>query len=507
MCLTIPGKILEINEGKATVKSSRETAQIDLGLCFGAEVGDWILYATNRAVKVISEQDAKEIISLLEDNYRTVNTADLPKRFVNLLTKISKSKFLISNQSPKSKYQNKTESHSEPEFSGEESRSNVSLDPSALPQDDEAGGLRYQMTKEDIVYLLSLTDKDCLETLYAEANLLRKSRIDDFVCIHGIIEFSNYCKNNCLYCGIRKGQNIQRYRMSKDEIVETAVKAVEEEGYKLLVLQSGEDENYSDDELLNIVKEIKKKARVFVFLSVGERSAEFYKKAFMAGVTGSLMRFETSNPELYEKMRPEHQLIGRISSIRYQAKTGYHVASGSLIGLPGQSLEDIADDILTVKKLGVPMISSGPFLPASRTPLAQGVISTPQELRAEKSPVHAIGSLASLSPPTGGFGMARDDREKLMELTLKYIAISRFVMPDVKIPVTTALETLDPENGRHRALLAGANALMFNLTPEKYCGKYSIYDNKYREREKVWQKYGLFKGEESYEMLEERLMI
>jgi biotin synthase len=210
---------------------------------------------------------------------------------------------------------------------------------------------------------------------------------------------------------------------------------------------------------------------------VGERSEGFYKKAWKVGATGSLMRFETSNPKLYANMHPGHELEDRIQLIRCQQKLGYYIASGSLVGLPGQTIGDIADDLLMVKKIGIPMISAGPWLSAKGAPLA-------------------IYNLQFTSY-----------KERQIELFLKYIAIARLMMPEIKIPVTTALETLDPENGRHRGLLAGANALMFNLTPEKYAGKYSIYDNKYREREKVWQKYGLFKGEESWEMLEARLMI
>jgi biotin synthase len=310
-----------------------------------------------------------------------------------------------------------------------------------------------------------------LETLYAEANSIRKEKIEDFVCIHGIIEFSNYCKNNCLYCGIRKdNKESKRYRMKENEIIETAKDAVENEGYKLLVLQSGEDDYYSDKMLIDLVKKIKSQMKVFIFLSVGERSEIFYKNAWKVGATGSLIRFETSNRKLYAKMRPEHKLNDRIQSIKYQQKLGYYVVSGSLVGLPGQTISDIADDLLMIKKLGIPMISAGPWLPAKGTPLVSY-------------------------------------KECQIELFLKYIAVARFMMPEIKIPVTTALETLDPENGRHRGLLAGANALMFNLTPERYAGKYSIYDNKYREREKVWQKYGLFKGEESWEMLENKLQI
>jgi biotin synthase len=335
-----------------------------------------------------------------------------------------------------------------------------------------------RITKPDIEYLLSLENPEELTTLYSEANTLRKSELKDFVCIHGIIEFSNYCKNNCMYCGIQKdNESIKRYRMSADEIIEAAGDAIENEGYKLVVLQSGEDLSYSDDDIIGIISALKNNHKVFIFLSVGERSENFYRKAFAAGAHGSLFRFETSNPKLYAKLHPGHSLEQRLSSLRTQQKIGYYVASGSLVGLPGQTISDIASDILMVKKLGVPMISSGPFIPTGGTPL------------------YKIKSQSA----------NRRTKVKTVELFLKYIAVSRLLMPEIKIPVTTALETLDPENGRHRGLLAGANALMFNLTPKKYCKNYKIYDNKYVEREKVWQKYGLFKGEESYEMLEKRL--
>lgn len=444
MCLTIPGKILAINDGVAVVENGGRTAQIDMGLVFDAKVGDWVLYATDRAVKLISEDDAKDIISLLEDHYSPVDVSRLSLEFKRIIVKVR------SGESQKSKVKSQ-------KFG---SRS-------------AAGLYDNDLTEEEIVYLLNLTGKNNLETLFAEANSLRKERLEDFVCIHGIIEFSNICRNNCLYCGIRKNNQISRYKMSIYEIVECAYKAVTKEGYKLIVLQSGEGATYSDHELIEIIKAIKNKMRVFIFLSVGERSKEFYKKAFKAGATGSLMRFETSNKKLYEEMRPGHELEDRLELIRYQRDLGYYVATGSMIGLPGQTVSDIARDLLMIKKLNIPMISAGPFLPVKGTPLEDETF----------------------------------DAKERIEMFLKFIAIARFMMPEIKIPVTTALETLDPENGRHRGLLAGANALMFNLTPEKYAGRYNIYDNRYREREKVWQKYGLFQGEESWEMIEDKLSI
>lgn len=482
MCLTVPGKIKSIKKGMAVVENGARRAHIDMSLVFDAKVGDWVLYATDRAVRRISEDDAKEIISLLEDHYHPVDVSKLPLKFKKIIFKVRAQETRDKRQDA-DKYQI--------------SNNKFQINSKSRIQKD-------QITKSDIEYLLSLKGKDNLETLFAEANSIRKEKIEDFVCIHGIIEFSNYCKNNCLYCGIRHNQpayrhlrggdtgvnrrGVVRYRMSPVEIFNAAKEAVEKEGYKLIVLQSGEDDYYSDDDLVEIIKKIKSEVRAFIFISVGERSADFYKKAWRAGASGSLIRFETSNHKLYAKLRPGHSLDDRIQLIKYQQELGYYVASGSMVGLPGQTISDIADDLLMIKELDIPMISAGPFIPASGTPL-------------EKSKILISKSETNSKLKT------QDYKQAQIEYFLKYTAIARFMMPEIKIPVTTALETLDPKNGRHRGLLAGANALMFNLTPEKCAGNYSIYDNKYREREKVWQKYGLFKGEESYEMLEKRLKV
>jgi len=432
MCLTIPGQIKSINNGLAIVENGNRQDEINIELISEPKIGDWVLHATKLAIHKIDEKEAQEIISLLEEKYPVVDTEKLPDRFKKIITKARIGK--------------------------------------------------ETLTKQEITYLLSSSEKDQTETLYAEANTLRKELLEDFVCIHGIIEFSNYCKNNCLYCGIRKDSTIKRYRMTKNEIIEAVDKAVVDEGYKLIVLQSGEDYHYTDYDLIEIIREIKSKYKVFVFLSVGERSKEFYQKAYKAGASGTLFRFETSNKELYKKIHPGQSLEARLSCLQNQLDSKYYVASGGLIGLPGQTEDDLAEDLLLVKKLNIPMLSAGPYLEAKGTPLAS-----------EK--------LHGVSP------CANPDREEKVRLTLNYIAVARLIMPNIKIPVTTALETLDNENGRHRGLLAGANALMFNITPEKYREDYGIYDHKYIEREKVWQKYGLFKGEESWEMIEDKLKI
>lgn len=423
MCLTIPGKIKSIKGDLAIVDNGNRREEIDLSLVQNAKVGDWVLYATKMAIHKISKDEAAEIISLLEEKYPKIDTEKLPERFKRIIVDLKTGR---------------------------------------------------EVSKADLVYLMDATDNDVLETLYAEANTLRKSLLEDFVCIHGILEFSNHCKNNCHYCGIRRDSKTKRYRMKNEEIIDAVGKAVTEEGYKLIVLQSGEDQFYSDDDLIKIITEIKRKYRVFIFLSLGERSPEFYRNAKTAGASGSLFRFETSNERLYQKLHPGHTYEERLGSLKMQLAEKYYLASGGLIGLPEQTSEDLVNDLLLIKELGIPMLSAGPYLEAEGTPSAN-----------EK-------------------GYGKTDK---LRLTLNYLAVARLIMPELKIPVTTALETLDNENGRHKGLLAGANALMFNITPEKYREDYKIYDHKYLEREKVWQKYGLFKGEESWEMIEEKLQI
>lgn len=324
------------------------------------------------------------------------------------------------------------------------------------------------LIKDEIIYLLQTKGLE-QEALFSEANLVRKIYIKDFICIHGIIEFSNFCKNDCFYCGLRKeNRTLLRYRMNIDDIVDIAHKAVTEAGYKLLVLQSGEDYFYTDDMLEEIIKKIKEKCRVFIFISIGERGYKCYERLKKAGASGTLFRFETSNSELFKRLHPQGKnLENRFGHLRFMKELGYFIATGSIIGLPGQTIEDLAEDILTTKKW-THMVSTGPFVPCDNTPLAN---------------------------------LAHGD----IEMNLKTIAILRLMMRNARIPVVTALEILAGEDGRKRALQAGANSLMFNLTPANYRPFYKIYPDKFFQKETIWQKYGLFKYEESYKMLEERM--
>lgn len=428
MCLTIPAKVIGINEAaqKATIESGGSVKEVSISyLSVGQasveplKLGDWILYVNDLAVKKISDDDAYELLRFL-DNNKTIDLSKLSDRFQEII---------------------------------------------------KAAAIR-DLAKEEIVYLLK-TEGEENEALFSEANIIRKTYIKDFICIHGIIEFSNYCRNNCDYCGLRRDNAAPaRYRMSVEEVVGTALDAVHEKGYKLLVLQSGEDAFYTDDMLVEIIKKIKAGSKAFVLMSVGERGYECYKRMKEAGASGALFRFETSSPELFARIHKgagaNKNLESRFKHLKFMKELGYYIATGSIIGLPGQTAEDLADDILTTKKWAN-MVSTGPFVPGENTPLAD-------------------------LPPGDA------------EMNFKMIAILRLIMKSARIPIVTALETLAGDDGRKRAFFAGANSLMFNLTPEKYRRHYKIYDNRFYDKDSIWEKYGLFKYEESYKMIEDRML-
>lgn len=414
MCLTIPAQVMRCEKNKAIVWQYDKAVDVDISLLPDIMPGNWILYISKTAVKRIDEKDAIEIMELLVSK-PAISIELLDERFVEVMRH--------------SRVRN--------------------------------------LTKEEIVYLLRTEGLE-KEALFREAEITRKTYIRDFICVHGIIEFSNYCRNNCLYCGLRMDNNsIRRYRMGVDDIVSTAVDAVINKGYKLLVLQSGEDRFYTKDKLVDIVREIKSRCRVFIFMSIGDRDYETYKDMREAGASGVLYRFETSNPELFSKVHDKN-FSRRFEHLEFMKKLSFFIASGSLVGLPGQTVEDLADDLLVMQKLGLNMISMGPFLPCPFTPFSE-------------------------------------EKPNSIDIILKMISTARLLMKKVRIPVATALETLDPVNGRRLAMRAGANALMFNLTPEEYINDYQLYPNRHIEKNSILEKYALFKNDGSYEMLEKRL--
>ena len=293
------------------------------------------------------------------------------------------------------------------------------------------------LTKAEIIRLL--TDEEHQETLLKKADDVRRQYVGDEVHLRGLIEFSNICRNNCLYCGIRCGnKKVIRYRMEETELVETARKA-SVLGFKTIVMQSGEDMYYDKDRMCRIIEQIKK-FNVAVTLSIGERSYEEYKAFKEAGADRYLIRIETTDKDLYHKLDPKMSWQQRYECLLALKELGYEVGSGIMVGLPEQSIESIAEDLLFLKELDVDMAGIGPFIPHPETPLAK-----------EK----------------GG----------TLNLALRTMAIMRLMLPDINIPATTAMESLHPE-GRIMALKAGANVVMPNVTEGEYRKLYELYPGK-----------------------------
>lgn len=294
----------------------------------------------------------------------------------------------------------------------------------------------HDLEKEEIVELLNSDGKE----LYKRADEVRKEYVGDGVHLRGLIEFSNICKQQCKYCGLRSPNNdVKRYRLEPDEVIKYAKKGADL-GYKTLVLQSGEDSYFDVDKMCYIVSEIKKND-VAVTLSIGERTREEYKAMREAGADRYLIRIETSDKDLYKKMHPNMSYDNRVRCLKDIKELGYEVGTGCLVGLPGQSVESLAGDILFFKDIGADMVGVGPFIPHPKTPLK-----------------------SELNP-------------KNFDMALKIMAITRLILPYDNIPATTAMETINP-NGRMIALQSGANVVMPNILDSEYKLKYEIYPGK-----------------------------
>jgi biotin synthase len=289
---------------------------------------------------------------------------------------------------------------------------------------------------EDIVKILS---SDCDGYLFEKSNQIRKEYCGDEIHIRGIIEFSNYCRCNCFYCGInRKNKNVSRYRMDLGEIVEYAKNAYKV-GYKTVVLQSGEDMWYTKEKISYVVQEIKKIGNIAITLSVGERSYEDYKQWKLDGADRFLLKHETADEKLYNTLHPHSSFANRLRCLKWLKELGYQVGSGFMIGLPGQTLETIAKDILLLKELDVDMVGIGPFIPHPKTEL-------------------------------------RNAKKGNANLTLKALALTRILLKKPHLPTTTALEVTDIDS-RKNAFFAGANVIMRKVHPFKYRKLYEIYPN------------------------------
>jgi biotin synthase len=292
------------------------------------------------------------------------------------------------------------------------------------------------LNRKEIIQLLSLPAKYSPE-LFSAADKVRKEQVGDEIFLRGIIEFSNHCERNCLYCGLRKGNaNLSRYRMSEDEIIATA-EQIKNTGVPTVVLQSGEDSFYSQDIVCRLIERIRKETDLIITLSIGERALNDYKAFQQAGANRYLLKHETASLELYRYLRPGCEWEYRLQCLRRLKELGFETGTGNMVGLPGQTPEILADDLLVMKLLDADMLGIGPFIAHPDTPLA---------------------------------GIGNDD----LELTLRVLALVRLITRNTNIPATTALATLHPQ-GRLLALQAGANVVMPDFTPEIYKTRYDIY--------------------------------
>ncbi len=300
------------------------------------------------------------------------------------------------------------------------------------------------LTKQEYTSLITQLQQDHGEDrqyLFSLADEVRHQFYDDRVYMRGLIEFSNYCKQDCLYCGIRhSNKEVERYRLTPDQILACCEEGYEL-GYRTFVLQSGEDDWFNTQRMTHLIRSIKARyPDVAVTLSVGECSKATYQAWFDAGADRYLMRHETASSALYASLHPTMQFASRQRCLRDLKEIGYQVGAGFMVGLPGQSAADLAEDLMFLKEFAPHMIGIGPFIPHHNTPLNDKV------------------------------GGTIDD-------TLVMIALARLVVPRALIPATTAMGSLH-KRGRELALQAGANVVMPNLSPTEVRPNYALYENK-----------------------------
>jgi biotin synthase len=307
------------------------------------------------------------------------------------------------------------------------------------------------LERSDLLRWLRETDAGALEQLWHEADSVRRQHVGDDVHLRGLIEISNHCLRQCHYCGLRAGnRDITRYRMLPDEIVACARQA-RDFGYGTVVLQAGEDEGLTLDGVSEIVRRIKGEVGVAVTLSLGERTVDELRAWREAGADRYLLRFETSNSDLFSVMHPPRggKRPSRMQLLRMLGPLGFEVGSGVMIGIPGQSYDDLANDLLLFRELDLDMIGVGPFIAHPATPFGKD-----------------------------GGSESTDQVPATELMTYKMIALARLVCPDANIPSTTALATLNIAEGRELGLKRGANIVMPNMTPPEYRVYYEIYPAK-----------------------------
>lgn len=406
MCYAIPGVVTEINGRNAVISYFGETRA---ALCElpNLQTGDYVYAQGGYVIEKVDPEFARDMLETWNELFLVLQERD----------------------------------------------SAMSVRPTPEPRDrplqdilDKAGS-GLQISRDELLYLLTIEEPDRLERLYRTANAVRHLHHRNSCCVHGILEISNYCSCDCLYCGLAaKSTLTRRYRMTRDEILEAAKEAIEGFGFKSLVLQSGEDPEFTPAFLAEVVAEIKRRHGVFICVSFGEVGLEGLDQLYAAGARALLMRFETSDSKLYAQLHPGSTLDSRLSHLRHALKTGWLTMTGGLIGLPGQTVESLADDVMLAGELNAEMFSFGPVL-ASHRRHEQASVTEPQMLR--------LLAAARLAAP-----------------------------PQAKVLVTTAFETLSP-TARECGLLAGASSVMLNVTPLRYRADYAIYEGRAHASESV----------------------
>ncbi|MDR0443195.1 MAG: [FeFe] hydrogenase H-cluster radical SAM maturase HydE [Treponema sp.] len=299
-----------------------------------------------------------------------------------------------------------------------------------------------QLNDDELLRLITTEDKSEIESLFAQARKAREDYYGKSIYFRGLIEFTNYCKNDCYYCGIRcSNSKLERYRLSQNEILDCCRRG-DKLGYKTFVLQGGEDPWFSDERLAQIISAIRSEfPEHAITLSIGEHSRGSYELFFREGANRFLLRHETSSVDHYAKLHPPSMTLeNRKRCLRDLKETGYQTGAGFMVGTPHQTLELLLADLRYLEELQPEMAGVGPFIPHKDTPFA----------------AHPAGNLS---------------------LSLKMLALVRIILPKALIPATTAISTI-ASNGRELALNAGANVIMPNLTPQTNKKLYQIYDHK-----------------------------
>lgn len=297
------------------------------------------------------------------------------------------------------------------------------------------------LSNEELLLLLNEMDSETTAYLHEKADAKRQQIYKNDVYMRGLIEFTNYCANDCLYCGIRRSNGLaDRYRLTEDEVLACCEMGYEL-GYRTFVLQGGEDPYYTDEKLTSMIRRIKDNyPDCAITLSIGEKPYESYAKYKEAGVDRYLLRHETNSRELYEALHPDMSFDERIRCLNDLKTIGFQVGAGFMVGLPNQTNEDFVKDLRFLKTLEPHMVGIGPFIPHKDTPL-------------------------------------KDEEQGTLETTCILLSMVRLLLPEVLLPATTALGSISP-SGREKGLKAGANVVMPNLSPTNVRDKYLLYDGK-----------------------------